>query len=112
MEWGMREDKTNGCGGDVEQNPIYEDQPVVKKALIVCPVTLINNWRREFRKWLDDVRIGVLVVDAKTNLRDFIVGKTYSVLIIGYEKVCLGRVTVGDVANVIIGGSSKRWHQN
>ncbi|KAI5820395.1 SNF2 family N-terminal domain-containing protein [Pyronema omphalodes] len=71
----------------LKQNPIYEDQPVVKKALIVCPVTLINNWRREFRKWLDDVRIGVLVVDAKTNLRDFIVGKTYSVLIIGYEKL-------------------------
>jgi DNA repair and recombination protein RAD54B len=72
----------------MKQNPIYGDSPVVKKALIVCPVTLINNWRKEFKKWLGNERIGVLVVDSKTNLRDFIGGKTYSVLVIGYEKVC------------------------
>ncbi|KAF8539680.1 SNF2 family N-terminal domain-containing protein [Trichophaea hybrida] len=65
----------------MKQNPIYGDLPVVKKALIVCPVTLINNWRKEFRKWLGNERIGVLVVDSKTNLRDFIAGKTYSVLL-------------------------------
>ncbi|KAF8245370.1 hypothetical protein K440DRAFT_409395 [Wilcoxina mikolae CBS 423.85] len=71
----------------MKQNPIYGDLPVVKKALIVCPVTLINNWRKEFRKWLGNERIGVLVVDSKTNLRNFIAGKTYSVLVIGYEKL-------------------------
>ncbi|KAI9766879.1 MAG: helicase [Geoglossum simile] len=72
----------------LKQNPIYEAQPVIKKALIVCPVTLIRNWRKEFRKWLGNERIGVFIVDdKKVNLRDFTMGKSYSVMIIGYEKL-------------------------
>ncbi|KAJ9664085.1 helicase [Coniosporium apollinis] len=72
----------------LKQNPIYEDPPVIKKALIVCPATLVNNWRKEFRKWLGNERIGVLVVDdKKTRLTDFTKGKSYSVMIIGYEKL-------------------------
>lgn len=32
---------------------------LARKALIVCPVTLVNNWKREFRKWLGQDKIGV-----------------------------------------------------
>lgn len=72
----------------LKQNPIYGDPPVIKKALIVCPVTLINNWRKEFRKWLGNERIGVFVADnTKTRLTDFTMGKSYSIMIIGYEKL-------------------------
>ncbi|MCJ1394649.1 helicase [Xylographa bjoerkii] len=72
----------------LKQNPIHEDAPVIKKALIVCPVTLINNWKKEFRKWLGNERIGVFVADnTKTRLSDFTKGKSYSVMIIGYEKL-------------------------
>lgn len=71
----------------LKQNPVHGEQPVVKKALIVCPVTLINNWRKEFRKWLGKERIGVFVADSKANLRDFTHGKVYSMMIIGYEKL-------------------------
>lgn len=72
----------------LKQNPIFGDGPVIKKALIVCPVTLINNWRKEFRKWLGNERIGVFVADDKKNrLTDFTMGKSYSVMIIGYEKL-------------------------
>ncbi|KAK5164477.1 helicase [Saxophila tyrrhenica] len=72
----------------LKQSPIYEDQPVIKKALIVCPVTLIQNWRKEFKKWLGSDRIGVFVVgDKKVKLTDFTMGKAYSVMIIGYEKL-------------------------
>lgn len=72
----------------LKQNPIYEEAPVIKKALIVCPVTLINNWRKEFRKWLGNERIGVFIADGtKTRLTDFTMGKSYSVMIIGYEKL-------------------------
>ena len=49
----------------MKQNPIDGDGPVVKKALIVCPVTLINNWRKEIRKWLGNERLGVFVADNK-----------------------------------------------
>ena len=72
----------------LKQNPIYEEAPVIKKALIVCPVTLINNWKREFRKWLGTERIGVMVAENnKVRLTDFTMGKAYSVMIIGYEKL-------------------------
>ncbi|KIW04886.1 uncharacterized protein PV09_04061 [Verruconis gallopava] len=73
----------------LKQNPVFEEPPVVKKALIVCPVTLINNWRREFKKWLGLDRIGVFVVDndRKIRLTDFTKGKAYAIMIIGYEKL-------------------------
>ncbi|KAH8698888.1 putative dsDNA-dependent ATPase [Talaromyces proteolyticus] len=72
----------------LKQNPIYEASPVIKKALIVCPVTLINNWRKEFRKWLGNERIGVFVFDNKRKrLTDFTMGKAYSIMIVGYEKL-------------------------
>ena len=72
----------------LKQNPVYEAPPVVRKALIVCPVTLIKNWRKEFKKWLGSDRIGVFVMeDKKSRLTDFTRGKAYSVMIIGYEKL-------------------------
>jgi DNA repair and recombination protein RAD54B len=72
----------------LKQNPIHGEQPVIKKALIVCPVTLISNWQKEFRKWLGNERIGVFVADGKkTRLTDFTMGKSYSVMIIGYERL-------------------------
>ena len=72
----------------LKQNPIHENSPVIKKALIVCPVTLINNWRKEFRKWLGAERIGVFVADGTNNrITDFTMGKSYNIMIIGYEKL-------------------------
>ena len=72
----------------LKQNPIHEDPPIVKKALIVCPVTLISNWRREIRKWLGNERIGVFEANnKKMRLTDFTHGKCYNVMIIGYEKL-------------------------
>lgn len=72
----------------LKQNPIHGDPPVIKKALIVCPVTLINNWRKEFRKWLGNERIGVFVFDDKRKrLADFTRGRAYSIMIVGYEKL-------------------------
>jgi DNA repair and recombination protein RAD54B len=72
----------------LKQNPIHGSEGVIKKALIVCPVTLINNWKKEFRKWLGNERLGVFVADGqKIKLTDFTHGKSYSVMIIGYEKL-------------------------
>ncbi|OQE06213.1 hypothetical protein PENVUL_c019G07548 [Penicillium vulpinum] len=72
----------------LKQNPIFEAPPVIKKALIVCPVTLINNWRKEVRKWLGNERIGVFVFDDKSKrLTDFTKGRSYSIMIVGYEKL-------------------------
>ena len=73
----------------LKQNPIYHAEPVVKKALIVCPVTLIANWRKEFYKWLGKDKIGIFTAsnDKKVRITDFTKGRAYSVMIIGYEKL-------------------------
>jgi DNA repair and recombination protein RAD54B len=73
----------------LKQSPIHGSDGVIKKALIVCPVTLIANWKREFNKWLGNERIGVFVADGQKNVKltDFTHGKSYSVMIIGYEKL-------------------------
>ena len=67
----------------------------ISKVLIVCPVTLISNWKKEFKMWLSMNRIGVLTLhnrntpaEDKAQVRNFLkVPKTYQVLIIGYEKL-------------------------
>ncbi|KAF2466413.1 uncharacterized protein BDR25DRAFT_377559 [Lindgomyces ingoldianus] len=72
----------------MKQNPIYGSPPVVTKALIVCPAGLVDNWRKEFRKWLGNERIGVYVADAKNKkIANFTMGKAYNIMIIGYEML-------------------------
>lgn len=66
-----------------------------QKIMVVCPVTLIGNWKKEFMKWLTLNRIGVLTLSPKntpdkdrSDVRNFLrVQRTYQVLIIGYEKL-------------------------
>lgn len=72
----------------LKQNPIHDSGPAITKALIVCPAGLVDNWKREFRKWLGNERIGVYVADAKNKkIANFTMGKAYNVLIIGYEML-------------------------
>lgn len=72
----------------LKQNAIHDSGPAINKALIVCPAGLVDNWKREFRKWLGNERIGVYVADAKNKkIANFTMGKAYNVLIIGYEML-------------------------
>ncbi|KAG0342050.1 helicase [Podila humilis] len=72
----------------LKQSPYYgKESSVVKRALVVCPASLIMNWRKEFKKWLGDERLKVFAVDSKSTLTDFTLGRVYPVMIIGYEKL-------------------------
>jgi len=72
----------------MKQNPIADSPPVITKALIVCPAGLVENWRREFRKWLGNDRLGIFVADGKNKrITNFTMGKAYNVMIIGYEML-------------------------
>lgn len=95
----------------LKQNPIHGSGPVIKKALIVCPVTLIDNWKKEFRRWLGNERIGVFVADDKyTRITDFTHGKSYSVMIIGYEKLrnVQDQLTKGSGIDIVIADEGHR----
>ena len=73
----------------LKQNPYFGAGSIMHRALIVCPVTLVKNWGKEFQKWLGRDRCGVFMANAKTDIRNFARNKTYHVLIIGYERVSL-----------------------
>lgn len=61
----------------------------VEKVLIVCPLTLVVNWKREFRKWMGRSSIGVLAVegDGRKEVERFVSHRQYQVLILGYERL-------------------------
>jgi DNA repair and recombination protein RAD54B len=59
---------------------------VVKKALILCPASLVKNWEKEFKKWLGNERILIFLVDNHAHLQQFLMNKRYSVMICSYEK--------------------------
>ncbi|QDS77723.1 hypothetical protein FKW77_004290 [Venturia effusa] len=96
----------------LKQGPIDGNAPVVKKALIVCPVTLIQNWRKEFRKWLGTDKVGVFVVDndKKIRIKDFTKGRIYNVMIIGYEKLrtVQKELNEGDAIDIVIADEGHR----
>lgn len=79
----------------LKQSPFQDQSSSIRKVLICCPVSLIDNWRKEFKKWIDMNRIGILTVNNKQqssakDKQDIVnFGKTnvYQVLIMSYEKV-------------------------
>jgi DNA repair and recombination protein RAD54B len=70
----------------LKQTPFLGERPIISRALIVCPATLIGNWKKEFQKWLG-TQIGVFVADSSSRIKDFMSGRVYQVMIIGYEKI-------------------------
>lgn len=75
----------------LRQSPYYTSRPCfIEKAIVVCPLTLVKNWKREFRKWLGPTTLGVVGVDGtqgKEVAQRFVTSKRDQVLIIGYEKL-------------------------
>ncbi|XP_007999297.1 DNA repair and recombination protein RAD54B isoform X1 [Chlorocebus sabaeus] len=65
----------------------YGGKPVIKKTLIVTPGSLVNNWKKEFQKWLGSERIKIFTVDQDHKVEEFIKSIFYSVLIISYEML-------------------------
>ncbi|XP_053324356.1 DNA repair and recombination protein RAD54B [Spea bombifrons] len=70
----------------LRQGP-YGSKPILKKALIVTPGSLVKNWRKEFQKWLGTERIRVFAVDQDHRVEEFLNSPLYSVLIISYEML-------------------------
>lgn len=74
----------------LRQTPYFGGTPIIQRAVIVCPVTLVQNWAKEFVKWLGPDRLKVFRADGKNDLGQFLRGRHYPVMIIGYERVSAG----------------------
>ncbi|XP_062358974.1 DNA repair and recombination protein RAD54B [Cinclus cinclus] len=70
----------------LRQGP-YGCRPVLKRALVVTPGSLVKNWKKEFQKWLGSERIKVFTVDQDHKVEEFIGSPLYSVMIISYEML-------------------------
>lgn len=70
----------------LRQGP-YGGRPVMKRALVVCPGSLVKNWAAEFNKWLGRERISVYTVDQDHRVEDFISSPLCSVMVISYEML-------------------------
>ena len=65
---------------------------VLRKAVVVCPSSLVGNWRHEFSKWLGSERLRVLALESSSkteeqrqNVAAFVAGNVNPVLILSYE---------------------------
>lgn len=95
----------------MKQNPVSESSPVITKALIVCPAGLVDNWKREFRKWLGNERIGVFVANGKDKkITNFTKGKAYNVMIVGYEmlRIVQEELKKGSGVDIVIADEGHR----
>lgn len=54
----------------------------VYPAVVVCPPTLVLNWKAEWNRWLPHRRVTVV-----TNRKDFPENDTYDVVVVGYSNV-------------------------
>ncbi|XP_074242953.1 DNA repair and recombination protein RAD54B isoform X2 [Saimiri boliviensis] len=75
----------------------YGGKPVIKKTLIVTPGSLVNNWKKEFQKWLGSERIKIFTVDQEHKVEDFIKSVFYSVLVISYEMLLRSLDQIKDI---------------
>ncbi|XP_046370032.2 DNA repair and recombination protein RAD54B-like [Haliotis rufescens] len=68
----------------LKQGP-YGGKPVIRRALIITPGSLVKNWFQEFKKWLGSERLKVFAVTANNRVEEYTKTAIYPVLIMSYE---------------------------
>ncbi|KAL4434006.1 hypothetical protein ABPG75_000447 [Micractinium tetrahymenae] len=84
----------------LKQGP--EGRPSVRKAMVVTPSSLCQNWADEARKWLGTERMRVMVLgpgpEGKQQVTDFKHGSVHRVVVVSYETL---RKHAADLAGCI-----------
>eukprot|EP00658_Telonema_sp_P-2_P042159 TRINITY_DN30223_c0_g2_i1.p1 TRINITY_DN30223_c0_g2~~TRINITY_DN30223_c0_g2_i1.p1 ORF type:complete len:489 (-),score=58.53 TRINITY_DN30223_c0_g2_i1:134-1600(-) len=91
-----------------------QGRPLGRKAMIVCPSSLVENWRTEFHKWLGALAARhCLVLEAtssvKTQIADFVNPSTrFRIMILSYEIVAKYSDLAGAPVDLIIADEGHR----
>eukprot|EP00795_Rhopilema_esculentum_P015360 gene15360-6592_t len=70
----------------LKQGP-YSSKPVIKRALVVTPGSLVKNWYTEFKKWLGSERVRVLAVSSAKHIEEFGKSLIHPVMVVSYEML-------------------------
>eukprot|EP00045_Choanoeca_perplexa_P001869 m.22119 g.22119 ORF g.22119 m.22119 type:complete len:872 (+) comp11205_c0_seq1:96-2711(+) len=65
----------------------FDGKALAQRALVVCPGSLVKNWKAEFKKWLGNERIKVFAVASDNKIEHFKQAHSYPVIIISYEML-------------------------
>ncbi len=55
----------------LRQGP-WAGRPVIRRALVLAPSSLVRNWQAEFGKWLGSERISTFAVDGANRVSEYI----------------------------------------
>jgi SWI/SNF-related matrix-associated actin-dependent regulator 1 of chromatin subfamily A len=73
-----------GLGKSAQANGVINEDPAIRKVIIVCPASMRIPWRREVERWLDrPLSVGVVEVDNGSPHDLF----SKNVVIINYDRV-------------------------
>jgi DNA repair and recombination RAD54-like protein len=68
------------------QQGFSQGQSAVKKAVIVCPTSLVGNWDNEIRRWVGEhCPTFAVKAEPKKIIRNFVAHRGKAVLIVSYE---------------------------
>ncbi|KRX02138.1 P-loop containing nucleoside triphosphate hydrolase [Pseudocohnilembus persalinus] len=87
----------------LKRNPFSASKPLVEKAIIVAPLTLVKNWHKEFKKWIEGTKLIPLCAmgsadNIEQTVKSYATGK-HRVLLISYEQF-IKHIKVLDKAKV------------
>ncbi|OON19538.1 protein, SNF2 family, partial [Opisthorchis viverrini] len=84
----------------LKQGP-YGGRPVVRRCLIVTPSTLIQNWAKEFSKWLGRERLPFYCVGQTATIKNYLAQQhPPSVIIMSYEMLLQHSCEVQSIPNL------------
>ena len=63
----------------------YGGSPVVRKAVVITPGSLVKNWCHEFTKWLGSERLIPFAVSGDNRVNEFLLQNKSPVMVISYE---------------------------
>lgn len=65
----------------------YGGNPVIRRALVISPSSLVLNWQKEFDRWLGKHRLRTFAVDQKNKVTEFARLTQIPIMLISYEML-------------------------